>query len=92
MATFDIFLSHNSRDKPAVERLAEKRRVGVFYAIQTPALDPLFIAYNAGAGGRILRTMQSIFRPPSRRPPLACFPSAFRRDAGLKMLCIMLQS
>jgi hypothetical protein len=24
VATFDIFLSHNSRDKPAVERLAEK--------------------------------------------------------------------
>jgi hypothetical protein len=23
----------------------------------TPALDPLFIAYNTGAGGRILRTM-----------------------------------
>jgi hypothetical protein len=23
----------------------------------TPALDPLFIAYNAGAGGRILRTI-----------------------------------
>ena len=23
----------------------------------TPALDPLFIAYNTGAGGRILHTM-----------------------------------
>jgi len=23
----------------------------------TPALDPLFIAYNTGAGGRILRTI-----------------------------------
>ena len=33
--------------------------------------------------------VQPIFRPPSRRPPLACFPSVFRRDAGLKMLCIM---
>jgi hypothetical protein len=32
------------------------RRWGVFYAIPTPALDPLFIAYNTGAGGRTLRT------------------------------------
>jgi len=30
---------------------------GVFYATLTPALDPLFIAYNTGAGGRILHTI-----------------------------------
>jgi hypothetical protein len=33
--------------------------------------------------------VQPIFRPPSRRPPSDCSPSVFRRDAGLKMLCIM---
>ncbi len=27
--------------------------------------------------------MQSIFRPPSRRPPSDCYPSDFRRAAGL---------
>jgi hypothetical protein len=32
-------------------------RWGVFYAMPTPALDPLFIAYNTGAGGRILHTI-----------------------------------
>jgi hypothetical protein len=36
--------------------------------------------------------VQPIFRPPSRRPPSDCSPSVFRRDAGLKMLCVMLQS
>jgi hypothetical protein len=30
---------------------------GVFYAKLTPALDPLFIAYNTGTGGRILHTI-----------------------------------
>src|SRR5262249_25171699 len=33
--------------------------------------------------------VQPIFRPPSRRSPSDCSPSVFRRDAGLKMLCIM---
>ncbi len=33
--------------------------------------------------------VQSIFRPPPRRPPFECLPSVSRRDAGLKMLCIM---
>jgi len=32
--------------------------------------------------------VQPIFRPPSRRSPSDCSPSVFRRDAGLKMLCI----
>jgi hypothetical protein len=36
--------------------------------------------------------VQPIFRPPSRRPPSDCSPSVFRRDAGLKMLCIMFYS
>jgi len=36
--------------------------------------------------------VQPIFRPPSRRSPSDCSPSVFRRDAGLKMLCIMLSS
>ncbi len=35
------------------------------------------------------RLVQPIFRPPSRRPPPECSPSISRRDAGLKMLCIM---
>jgi hypothetical protein len=35
------------------------------------------------------RLVQPIFRPPSRRPPPECSPSIFRREAGLKMLCIM---
>jgi hypothetical protein len=34
--------------------------------------------------------VQPIFRPPSRRPLLVCFPSLSRRDAGLKMLCVMI--
>ena len=33
------------------------RQWGVFHAIPTPALDPLFIAYNTGAGGKILHTI-----------------------------------
>jgi len=32
---------------------------------------------------------QPIFSPPSRRSPLVCSPSFSRRDAGLKMLCVM---
>ena len=36
--------------------------------------------------------VQPIFSPPSRRSPLVCSPSFSRRDAGLKMLCVMLQS
>ena len=32
--------------------------------------------------------VQSIFSPPSRRPPFRCFPNVSRRDAGLKILCI----
>jgi hypothetical protein len=35
------------------------------------------------------RLVQPIFRPASRRPPPECSPSISRRDAGLKMLCIM---
>jgi hypothetical protein len=31
--------------------------------------------------------VQSIFSPPSRRPPFECLPSVSRRDADLKMLC-----
>src|SRR6202011_1016690 len=31
--------------------------------------------------------VQSIFSPPSRRPPFECFPSVSRRDADLKILC-----
>jgi hypothetical protein len=38
------------------------------------------------------RLVQPIFRPPSRRPPPECSPSISRRDAGLKMLCIMFYS
>src|SRR5882762_483786 len=30
--------------------------------------------------------VQSIFSPPSRRPPFECFPSVSRRDADLKIL------
>ena len=33
--------------------------------------------------------VQPIFRPPSRRPLLVCFPKLSRRDAGLKTLCVM---
>jgi hypothetical protein len=33
--------------------------------------------------------MQRIFSPPPRRPPFECFPSVSRRDAELKILCIM---
>src|SRR5208282_6924982 len=33
--------------------------------------------------------VQPIFRPASQRSPLVCFPSLSRRDAGLKMLCVM---
>ena len=33
--------------------------------------------------------VQPIFRPPSRRRPPECSPSISRRDAVLKMLCIM---
>ena len=33
--------------------------------------------------------MQSIFKPPSRRLPFVCYQSLSRRDAGLKMLCIL---
>jgi len=33
--------------------------------------------------------VQPIFSPPSRRSPLVCSPSFSRRDAGLKMLCLM---
>jgi hypothetical protein len=36
--------------------------------------------------------VQPIFRPPSRRPPSDCSPSVFRRDARLKMLCVMFYS
>jgi hypothetical protein len=50
-----------------------------------PARIPIDIATPDGL-------VQPLFRPPSRRPPLACSPSTSRRDAGLKMLCIMLQS
>jgi hypothetical protein len=35
------------------------------------------------------RLVQPIFRPASRRPPPECSPSFSRRDAGLKMLCIV---
>jgi hypothetical protein len=31
--------------------------------------------------------VQSIFSPPSRRPPFECFPSVSRRAADLKILC-----
>ena len=31
--------------------------------------------------------VQSIFSPPSRRPPFECFPNVSRRDADLKILC-----
>src|SRR6202022_3291149 len=31
--------------------------------------------------------VQSIFSPPSRRPPPECLPSVSRRDADLKILC-----
>ena len=40
---------------------------------------------HAVAGGFV----QSIFSPPSRRPPFECFPNVSRRDADLKILCIM---
>jgi hypothetical protein len=35
------------------------------------------------------RLLHLIRGPPSRRPPLECSLSTSRRDAGLKMLCIM---
>jgi hypothetical protein len=38
---------------------------------------------------RIDALVQPIFRPASRRQPSDCPPSVFRRDAGLKMLCIV---
>src|SRR5271165_804301 len=37
-------------------------------------------------GGGFIR---SIFSPPPRRPPFECLPSVSRRDADLKILCIM---
>jgi hypothetical protein len=33
--------------------------------------------------------VQSIFSPPPRRSPFECLPSVSRRDAGLKLLCII---
>jgi hypothetical protein len=36
--------------------------------------------------------VQSIFSPASRRRPFECFPSASRRDADLKILCIIQSS
>jgi hypothetical protein len=42
-----------------------------------------------GSSPGALHITQSIFRSPSRRSPLVCSPSLSRRDAGLKMLCIM---
>ena len=43
-ARFDVFLSHNSRDKPAVERLAVK--------LQTAGLEPWLDKWCLTPGGR----------------------------------------
>jgi hypothetical protein len=50
---------------------------------QDPAGHSIHIGHALGSG-----FVQSIFSPPSRRPPFRCFPSVSRRDADLKILCI----
>jgi hypothetical protein len=47
-------------------------RLGVFYAMPTPALDPLFIAYNTGAGGRILHTICIVRKYFTRQDGFKC--------------------
>src|SRR5438105_1514566 len=63
---------------------------------QAYRLRPLWVLTRDRAGisihiGHALGSgfVQSIFSPPSRRPPFECFPSVSRRDADLKILCIM---
>src|SRR5208282_4118916 len=46
--------------------------------------DSIHIGHAVGGG-----FVQSIFSPPSRRPPFECFPNVSRRDADLKILCKM---
>jgi hypothetical protein len=38
----------------------------------TPALDPLFIAYNTGAGGRILHTICIVRKYFTQQPSFKC--------------------
>lgn len=44
IAAFDVFLSHNSRDKPAVERIAER--------LKRAGLEPWLDTWNLTPGGR----------------------------------------
>jgi hypothetical protein len=49
---------------------------------QRSSRQSIHIGHALGSG-----FVQSIFSPPSRRPPFKCFPSVSRRDAELKILC-----
>jgi hypothetical protein len=51
---------------------------------QRSSRQSIHIGHALGSG-----FVQSIFSPPPRRLPFECFPSVSRRDADLKILCIM---
>ena len=53
-------------------------------SIMVQLLSEAHIGHALGSG-----FVQSIFSSPPRRPPLEYLPSASRRGADLKMLCIM---
>jgi hypothetical protein len=53
----------------------------------SPEIQPAINTHRSPLGNGLV---QPIFSPPSRRSPLLCSPSLSRRDAGLKMLCLLL--
>ena len=76
---------HSSLQLPRSHKYPTRSsRPGISDPCQRPRPQSIPIGHAPAYG-----LVQPIFRPASRRSPLVCFRSLSRRDAGLKMLCVM---
>jgi hypothetical protein len=76
---------HGSLQAPRFDK-ASHAIITSGYIGSSPEIQPTINTHGHALGNGLV---QHIFSPPSRRSALICSPSLFRRDAVLKMLCVM---
>src|SRR5271166_2170737 len=79
----DVIVTHCKHPEPARHRTRSSFLV-TSNVCPRPSPESIPIGHAPPNG-----LVQPIFRPPSRRSSFGCSPSLSRRDAGLKMLCVM---
>ena len=79
----DVIITHCKHPEPARHR-TRSSFLATSNVCPRPSPESIPIGHAPPNG-----LVQPIFRPPARRSPFGCSPSLSRRDARLKMLCVM---